>query len=67
VSTSGTSQYFTVGTAVGYLSASDRRVTVGLDRDAVAALVEIRWPSGIVQKFETVKAGQLLTATEPPQ
>jgi enediyne biosynthesis protein E4 len=67
VSASGTSQYFTVGTAVGYLSASDRRVTVGLDRDAAAALVEIRWPSGIVQKFENVKAGQLLTATEPPQ
>ena len=67
VSASGTSQYFTVTTAVGYLSASDRRVTVGLDRDAAAALVEIRWPSGIVQKFENVKAGQLLTATEPPQ
>jgi hypothetical protein len=67
VSASGTSQYFTVGTAVGYLSASDRRLTVGLDRDVVAAVVEIHWPSGIVQKFANVKAGQVLTATEAPQ
>jgi len=31
----------------------------------VAKLVEIRWPSGIVQKFENVKAGQMLKANEP--
>jgi len=67
VVSAGVTQYFTVTTAVGYLSASDRRLTVGLDREATAALVEIRWPSGIVQKFEHVKAGQILTATEPPQ
>jgi hypothetical protein len=67
LSASGASQYFTVSTAVGYLSASDKRLTVGLDRDTTAALIEIRWPSGAVQKFENVKAGQLLTATEPAQ
>jgi enediyne biosynthesis protein E4 len=67
VSASGVSQYFTVSPAVGYLSASDRRLTVGLGSDGVAALVEIRWPSGVVQKFENVKAGQMLTATEPVQ
>jgi enediyne biosynthesis protein E4 len=65
VSASGSSQYFTVSTAVGYLSASDKRVSVGLDRDSTATLVEIRWPSGAVQKFEHVKAGQMLVATEP--
>jgi hypothetical protein len=64
---SGPTQYFTVTTAVGYLSASDKRLTVGLGRDPVATLVEIRWPSGVVQKFENVKAGQTLTATEPGQ
>ena len=64
---SGPTQYFTVSTAVGYLSASDKRLTVGLGRDAVATLVEIRWPSGVVQRFENVKAGQTLTATEPGQ
>ena len=64
---SGPTQYFTVTTAVGYLSASDKRLTVGLGRDPVATLVEIRWPSGVVQRFENVKAGQTLTATESGQ
>jgi len=64
---SGPTQYFSVSTAVGYLSASDKRLTVGLGRDPVATLVEIRWPSGVVQRFENVKAGQRLTATEPGQ
>jgi len=65
VSASGQSQYFTVSPSAGYLSASERRLTVGLGSDASAALVEIRWPSGAVARFENVKAGQTLTATEP--
>jgi hypothetical protein len=64
VSASGLTQYFTVNTAVGYLSASDKRLLVGLGGDASATLVEIRWPSGIVQTFRNVKAGQTLVATE---
>ena len=46
VSASGLTQYFTVNTAVGYLSASDKRLLVGLDKEPLAKLVEIRWPSG---------------------
>jgi len=65
VSASGQSQSFTVSPSAGYLSASERRLTVGLGSDASAALVEIRWPSGAVERFENVKAGQTLTATEP--
>jgi hypothetical protein len=65
VTASGLTQYFTVSTAVGYLSASDKRLIVGLDRDATAKLVEIRWPSGAVQRFENLKAGERLVATEP--
>jgi len=67
VSASGLVQYFSVNTAVGYLSASDKRLVVGLGSDSTAKLVEIRWPSGIMQKFENVKAGQMLKATEPVQ
>jgi enediyne biosynthesis protein E4 len=67
VSASGLAQYFTVSTAVGYLSASDKRLVVGLGSDATAKLVEVRWPSGIMQKFENVKAGRWLKATEPAQ
>jgi len=65
VSASGQSQSFTVSPSAGYLSASERRLTVGLGSDASAALVEIRWPSGAVARFENVKAGRTLTATEP--
>ena len=64
VSVSGLTQYFTVNTAVGYQSASDRRLIVGLGADSTAKLVEIRWPSGIVQRLENVKAGQMLKVTE---
>jgi hypothetical protein len=67
VSTSGLTQYAIVNTAVGYLSASDKRLIVGLDGDSSAKLVEIRWPSGAVQKFENVKARQPLVAAEPVQ
>jgi hypothetical protein len=65
VGQSGLTQYFTVTTAIGYLSASDSRLLVGLGEDATAKLVEIRWPSGRVQTFEQVKAGQTLVAAEP--
>jgi hypothetical protein len=67
VSASGLTQYATVTTAVGYLSASDRRLVVGLGGDATAALVEIKWPSGAVRRYEHVKAGQFLDAIEPTQ
>lgn len=64
-SSSGLTQYFTVNTAVGYLSASDMRVVAGLGRDSTAKLIEIGWPCGIVDKFENVKARQYLQAVEP--
>jgi hypothetical protein len=67
VGASGLTQYFTINTAVGYLSASDKRLLAGLGADSMSKLVEIQWPSGIVQKFENVKAGQTLKAIEPAQ
>jgi hypothetical protein len=66
VSASGVTQHFTITTAAGYLSTSDKRLVVGLNGDATARLVEIRWPSGAVQAFENVKARAALVATEPP-
>jgi len=65
VSASGSTQYFTVNTTVGYLSASDKQLLVGLGRAATARLVEVRWPSGVVQKLAEVASGQTLVATEP--
>jgi hypothetical protein len=65
VSPSGLTQYFTVNTATGYQSASDKRVIAGLGKDSLAKLIEIRWPSGIVQRLEDVKARQYIKAVEP--
>jgi enediyne biosynthesis protein E4 len=62
---SGMTQYFTINTAAGYLSASDKRLVVGLGDAPAAGMLEIHWPSGVVQKFENVKSGQTLAATEP--
>jgi hypothetical protein len=54
-----------VNTATGYQSASDKRVIAGLGKDSLAKLIEIRWPSGIVQRLEDVKARQYIKAVEP--
>jgi len=67
VVSSSLTQHFTINTAVGYLSASDKRLIVGLGSDTSAKLVEVHWPSGIVQKLENVRADQFIKATEPAQ
>lgn len=64
-STASGSQWVRAGTSGGYLSSSDPRVHFGLGADAVAAEVEIHWPSGIVQTLRQVKADQILTVDEP--
>jgi enediyne biosynthesis protein E4 len=65
VSLSGKPQFATVTTAGSYLSASDKRVHFGLGTDDSIKSIEIRWPSGIMQKLENVKPNQILTVTEP--
>jgi hypothetical protein len=65
VSASGSTQHFGVTTAVGYLSASDKRLLVGLGPDTTARLVEVRWPSGAVQTLRDVASGRTLLLTEP--
>jgi enediyne biosynthesis protein E4 len=65
VTTAAGSQSFTVTTAVGYLSASDKRLLVGLGAASTASQVEIRWPSGAVQTLRDVAAGQTLELQEP--
>jgi hypothetical protein len=67
VSESGATQYVTVSTAGSYLSASDPRAHFGLGSDTTAKLIEIRWPSGIVQRLENVRADRILNVTEPPK
>jgi hypothetical protein len=65
VAASGKEQYATASTAGSYLSASDRRVHFGLNAEHSAKYLEIRWPSGVLQRVENVTANQILTITEP--
>jgi hypothetical protein len=60
-------QMATVTTSGSYLSSSDKRVNFGLGGETTVPEVEIRWPSGIIQKLQNVKADQLLRVDEPPQ
>jgi len=58
-------QWVTVTTGGSYLSASDKRVHFGLGAASLAASIEIRWPSGILQTLNNVHADQILTVNEP--
>ncbi len=58
-------QWATVSTAGSYLSSNDKRAHFGLGSETSARSIEIRWPSGIVQKLENVRADQVLKIDEP--
>ncbi|MFN7948032.1 MAG: CRTAC1 family protein [Blastocatellia bacterium] len=64
ISSSGKTQYQYVSTASSYQSASDRRVHFGLGAEGMAKTIEIRWPSGIVQRLADVKADQMVKVVE---
>ncbi len=67
--TLGSSQslYEHVTTANGIYSACDKRVHFGLGRETRIVSLEIRWPSGTLQRLENVKPNQLMTIREPDQ
>jgi hypothetical protein len=60
-------QVTTVSTTSGYLSANDKRAHFGLGSATSATAIDIRWPSGIRQHLDNVKADQILTIDEPAQ
>jgi len=59
-------QFATVSTAGSYLSSSDKRVHFGLGVETSVQVIEIRWPSGIVQVLADVPADQILQIDEKP-
>ena len=65
VSASGKVQYNHVTTSVGYASSSSRRVHFGLGAESAIRVVEIRWPSGTLQRLESPRTDQCLRVTEP--
>ncbi len=58
-------QYNHMTTSVGYASSSDGPVHFGLGSENRADLIEIHWPSGIVQSLQSISADQLLKVIEP--
>ena len=67
VTPSGVEQHQIASTAGSYLSASDKRVHFGLGAQTKADLLEIRWPSGVVQRLTDIRSNQILSVTEPSQ
>ena len=65
VVTASGARYSHVNTAVGYGSASDRRVHLGLGKDDRIQKIEITWPTGRTQVIENVAVDQFLTVKEP--
>jgi len=48
----------------GFCSSNDPRATFGLGAVAVVDELEVRWPSGTVQKITKVRSRQILTIKE---
>src|SRR5690349_21824687 len=58
-------QYNHMTTSSGYASSSAVPVHFGLGAAATVDLVEIRWPSGIVQQMKDVAGDQMMSVKEP--
>ena len=63
----GTIQYNHVSFVAGYASSSAGPMHFGLGQNKKADLVEIRWPSGIVQELKDVAADQIVKIKEAAQ
>ena len=62
---SGRTQWNRVTTAVGYASSSEAAAHFGLGAEGAVKELEIRWPSGIVQKVTVPKVDAYLDVVEP--
>jgi hypothetical protein len=58
-------QWNQLTSSAGYASSSLAPVHFGLGSQAVVPALVIQWPSGIVQRFRDVRAGQQLIVREP--
>jgi hypothetical protein len=65
VTAGGTVQYNHVSFAAGYASSSASPTHFGLGASKSADVVEIRWPSGIVQELRNVAADRVVRVKEP--
>jgi hypothetical protein len=47
------------------MSSSDPRVHFGLGEESRASSIEIRWPSGVVQRLAETPANRIINVEEP--
>jgi hypothetical protein len=66
VVTKAGAQFNHMTTSVGYASSSHGPVHFGLGEEKKAELIEIRWPSGMVQTLRDVVGDRVLTVKESP-
>ena len=64
VSPGGATQWQMLRSGSSYLSQSELVLTFGLGQQAAADAIEVRWPSGQVDKFGRTVADQILTIQE---
>jgi hypothetical protein len=57
--------YNHVTTSIGFMSSSDRRTHFGLGSETKVDHVEIRWPSGILQRIDHPLVNQIMSVEEP--
>ena len=61
---SGVTQFEEVQTSGGFASTHNFRIHFGINDAEKVDLIEIQWPSGLVQTEENIKANQIIIATE---
>jgi hypothetical protein len=64
VAEDGTTQYGMISPAGSYLSSSDKRVHFGLGANRNVKILELKWPSGIVQRLSDIHADQVIEVRE---
>ena len=64
---SGRTLYNHVTTSVGFMSSSDRRAHFGLGSEKEIDHVDIRWPSGIVQRLAHPAVDRIMKVEEPTE
>ncbi|MEO8126571.1 MAG: CRTAC1 family protein [Bryobacteraceae bacterium] len=62
---SGPPQHAMVSTGSSYLSSSDKRLHFGIGANRIVKLLELKWPSGKVQRLENLPVDRVMTVREP--
>lgn len=67
ITTASGEQWNRVSTSVGYGGSSDRTLYFGLGADAIVRAVDIRWPSGAMQRMRNISADRYINVREPSE